>query len=54
MKDCKGCKYKLHLIGIGQGVRCSHPDNQKYKIDKKDKRPVIISFVPENCTFFIQ
>ena len=48
--ECRKCKYVFWVVGIGQGVRCTHPDNQKYK-PKEDKRniPVIISYIPSNC-----
>lgn len=50
MEECGRCKYKAGLIALGLGVRCTHPDNQKYKL-KEDSQtmPVIISRVPSNC-----
>lgn len=50
-KDCEGCKYRLWMVGIGQGVRCSNEENQKYK-EKESNMPIIISYVPENCSFY--
>lgn len=53
-QDCINCKYCKWMVGIGLGVRCSNPENQKYKLPK-DRHPsayVIISNVPNGCTFF--
>lgn len=51
MEECARCKYKAHLIGLGLGVRCTHPDNQQYKLkDDRHNMPVIISRVPSNCS----
>jgi len=30
-KDCSKCQFCQWLKGIGQGVRCTHEENQKYK-----------------------
>ena len=49
MADCKGCIHRLWMVGIGQGVRCKHEDNQQYR--KVNNLPVIISYVPE-CTYY--
>lgn len=50
MEECGRCKYKAHLIGLGLGVRCTHPGNQKYKLkDDNQTMPIIISRVPSNC-----
>lgn len=29
IKDCQNCRAMVWMVGVGQGVRCSHPDNQK-------------------------
>ena len=50
MEECGRCKYKAHLIALGLGVRCTHPDNQKYKPEEDNQTmPIIISRVPSNC-----
>ena len=50
MEECGRCKYKARLIGLGLGVRCTHPDNQQYKLKDDNKTmPIIISRVPSNC-----
>ena len=53
--NCKSCVYCRWLVGVGLGVRCNHEENQKYKnVDDKHKElPVIISNIPENCTFYL-
>jgi len=28
-KICYNCKYLAWLIGVGQGLRCGHPDNRQ-------------------------
>ena len=30
INDCYGCRYNHWGLGIGVGVACVHPDNQKY------------------------
>jgi len=49
-KDCSGCKFVFWAIGIGQGVRCNHKENVKYRPEDKTG-PVIISYVPK-CEFY--
>ena len=50
MEECGRCKYKARLIGLGLGVRCTHPDNQKYKLkDDNQTMPIIITRVPSSC-----
>jgi hypothetical protein len=53
LKDCQDCKYCRRMIGVGLGVRCSHPENQKFKrIDESHPQlPVIISRVSEECGY---
>ncbi len=52
MEECGRCKYLIRLIGLGQGVRCWHPSNQKYKFKEDNQTmPVIISRIPGNCLF---
>jgi hypothetical protein len=50
-KDCKFCVYCVWAVGIGQGVRCTHSENQKYK-EKESEAPVIISYVPTKCSYY--
>jgi hypothetical protein len=50
-KDCKSCTYCLWVVGIGQGVRCKHIENQKYK-GKESEIPIIISYVPNGCLYY--
>ena len=51
-KECKTCKHVFWVVGIGQGVRCRHPENQKYKSEDDNQNiPVIISRIPSGCTF---
>ena len=46
LKECEGCKYLLKAIGIGAGVRCTHPQNNP----NKDK-VVSISYVGD-CKYY--
>ena len=50
--ECSRCIHVFWAVGIGQGVRCTHPDNQKYK-PKEDNQniPVIISYIPSKCSY---
>jgi len=55
-KDCKKCKWVIWMVGIGQGVRCNHPQNEHFnKHDPKYKKDgiqkPIISCIPNGCTF---
>ena len=50
-KDCKNCSYLIWMIGVGQGVRCGHPGNQKYKPNDSNNLPVIISYIPSDCNY---
>jgi hypothetical protein len=36
--ECKGCSYLHWAIGIGLGVRCTHPE---HRIDAKPPMPLI-------------
>lgn len=36
--DCKGCSYLHWAIGIGLGVRCTHPE---HRIDAQPPMPLI-------------
>lgn len=50
---CKDCKHVIWMVSIGQGVRCSHPDNQKFIPKKENKNlKVIISYVPIDCNYY--
>lgn len=53
IKDCRGCEFQKWMVGIGFGVRCKHPENQKYinMEESHNKMPVIISNIPNGCTF---
>ena len=51
--DCKSCKYVVWLIALGQGVRCKHLQNQKYKKEgATSETPVVISNIPNGCEYF--
>lgn len=50
--QCKECKYVVWMVALGQGIRCKHPENQKYKNESdSQKMPVVISRVPEECSY---
>lgn len=52
MEECGRCKYLIRLIGLGKRVRCSHPDNQKYRLkDDNATFSVIITRVLQNSLF---
>ncbi len=36
--DCRGCSYLHWAIGIGLGVRCTHPD---HRLDAQPPMPII-------------
>ena len=38
--ECKGCSYLHWAIGIGLGVRCTHPE---HRIDAKPPMPLILA-----------
>ena len=44
--DCKDCKWVLWMVGIGLGVRCDHPKN-----NKEGDVPIIISRIPKGCEY---
>lgn len=51
--DCINCKHVVWLIALGQGVRCKHPENQKYKKEgTTSKTPVVIPNIPNGCEYF--
>lgn len=45
--DCKGCSYLHWAIGIGLGVRCTHPE---HRIDAKLPIPLISAVA--DCKFY--
>lgn len=45
---CGSCVYVKWMIGIGQGVRCTHPHNQQYKSNDI----VFITYVPADCKYY--
>ena len=45
--DCKDCKWVVWLVGLGLGVRCNHPKNNK----EGDDLPIIISRIPKGCEY---
>lgn len=45
--DCKGCSYLHWAIGIGLGVRCTHPE---HRIDAQPPMPLISAVT--NCQFY--
>ena len=59
--DCSGCYYVCWAIGVGQGVLCFHPKNQKYnpKLRKyvapgeEDNylvnKATIVKYIPDGC-----
>ena len=47
IEDCKGCRYLHWAIGIGLGVRCTHPE---HRTEAKLPIPLISSVV--NCTLY--
>ena len=53
LEECQGCKYLIKIIALGLGVRCRHPENQKYKLEDEilPHMPVIISRIPSPCSY---
>ena len=62
---CYNCSYMQWLVGIGQGVRCAHPENE-YRFfrearwgkpdlinDKTRDRKPVIPGIGESCENFI-
>ena len=47
-KDCSSCVYCFWAVGVGQGVRCQHEENQKYD----ETYLTVISQVPDGCTYY--
>ena len=45
--DCKGCSYLHWAIGIGLGVRCTHPEHRN-----EAKLPIPLISAVENCTLY--
>ena len=45
--DCKGCRYLHWAIGIGLGVRCTHPQHRT-----EAKLPIPLISAVENCTLY--
>ena len=41
IKDCEGCRFRIWMVGIGQGVRCGHPDHRE--ITYVGSQPPVIS-----------
>ena len=50
LEYCKNCSYCVWLIGIGQGVRCHHLENQQY-LPEGQRSPVLIGEIPDGCEF---
>lgn len=46
VNECKGCRYLIWSVGIGQGIMCNHPINRS-----DAKRPPQISEVT-SCTYY--
>ncbi len=47
-KDCGQCSYCIWMVGIGQGIRCNHPENE---LDKEGiHRKPIISYI-KDCKY---
>ena len=49
LNECKGCRWCAWMIGIGQGVRCSHPEHRRVGYD--GNRAPTINEVHE-CKFY--
>lgn len=45
--ECKGCSYLHWAIGIGLGVRCTHPDHRT-----EAKLPIPLISHVEHCTLY--
>jgi hypothetical protein len=57
IKDCYQCAYNHWGIGIGVGVACVHPDNQKYNPKRRKEgeeknyhnSTTQVSRIPDGC-----
>jgi len=45
--ECKGCRFLHWAIGIGLGVRCTHPKNRT-----EARLPIPLISAVENCLLF--
>ena len=56
--DCYECRYNHWGIGIGLGVACVHPDNQKYNPKQRKQgeertfhnSTTQVNRIPDGCT----
>lgn len=48
---CKSCVYVNWMVGIGQGVRCGHIQNQHYK-QVNNELSVSINSIPSPCEYY--
>jgi len=60
-EDCWRCKHVVWAIGVGQGVLCYHPSNQKYNpkprkyvpLSEEDNylvnKATIVRYIPDGC-----
>ena len=56
--DCYECRYNHWGIGIGLGVACVHPDNQKYNPKRRQEgeertfhnSTTQVNKIPDGCT----
>lgn len=44
---CQTCKYSMWLVGIGQGMRCKHPENML-----PDNVPILLPSRHFNCSHY--
>ena len=53
LNACEYCKYKAHLVGVGQGIRCFNPKNANriFVGEVKQIRPVIPG-LDKSCEFW--
>ena len=57
IKDCCQCRYNHWGLGIGVGVACVHPDNQKYNPKRRKEgeeknywnSTTQVSRIPDGC-----
>ena len=55
LNTCEYCKYKAHLVGVGQGIRCSNPKNKNRIFVGETKRSLpIIPGLDKSCEFWIK
>lgn len=50
VNDCQGCKHVAWMVGIGQGIRCRHPENIKQPNHHQQSKLPLISEI-KDCMF---